>query len=156
MRIIPILLALSCLFIFSCKKEEAVLTTAEQLQKDIGIIEDYLTKNNLTAQSTPSGLHYIKESAGTSDHPSTNSTVTVKYTGYLTDGTIFDKTGPAQSATFPLKNLILGWQEGIPFIGRAGKIKLLLPSALGYGRQGSGSIPGNAVIIFDIQLEDFN
>jgi len=155
MRIFPVLLALGCLSIFSCKKDEPVLTPAEQLQKDIGIIEAYLAKNNLVAQSTASGLHYIIATPGTGDHPGINSNVNVQYAGYLTDGTVFDKTGPASSVTFPLKNLILGWQEGIPLIARGGKIKLLLPSALGYGQFGSGSIPGNAVIIFDIQLVDF-
>ncbi len=155
MRILPVLLAFACLSVFSCKEGE-VLSPSEQLQKDIGIIQDYLAKNNLTAQSTASGLHYIIDTPGTSDHPAASSKVTVQYSGYLTDGSVFDKTSPGQSVAFPLKNLILGWQEGIPIIGRTGKIKLLLPSALGYGPQGSGSsIPPNAVIIFDITLVDF-
>ena len=153
MRLFSILLALGGLSLFSCHKD---LSPEEQLQKDIGIIQDYLTKNGLTAQSTPSGLHYIITQAGSGDHPTINSTVIFQYTGYLTDGTVFDQSEPGKSATYSLSNLIVGWQEGMPLLGKGGKAKLLIPSALGYGPEGKGSIPGNTVLIFDIQLDDFH
>ncbi len=153
MRIFSILLAIGCLSLLSCRKD--VLSPEEQLAKDISIIEDYLNAKGLVAQSTPSGLHYIITKEGTGNRPTANSTVTVEYTGYLTDGTVFDKTALGQTAMFPLKNLIKGWQEGIPLLNRDGQAKLLVPSALGYGPEGSGSIPGNTVLIFDIQLDDF-
>ncbi|MEN9448088.1 MAG: hypothetical protein RJA25_1378, partial [Bacteroidota bacterium] len=47
------------------------------------------------------------------------------------------------------------WQEGIPLIGKGGKIKLLIPSALGYGTTAHGAIPANSILIFDIQLDSF-
>ena len=59
---------------------------------DKKIIEDYLADNNLTAQSTASGLYYIIEKPGGANHPNINSVVVANYKGYLTDGTVFDET----------------------------------------------------------------
>lgn len=130
------------------------ISPQEQLIKDTKKIEGYLADNNLVAESTASGLHYIIEEPGTGGHPDINSTVTVKYKGYLLDGNVFDDSGN-DTVTFPLNNLILGWQEGIPLLQKGGKGKFFIPSALGYGRNGSGSIPGNSVLIFEIELVNF-
>jgi FKBP-type peptidyl-prolyl cis-trans isomerase FkpA len=73
----------------------------------------------------------------------------VKYTGRLTNGSVFDSS---TGATFALANLITGWQQGIPYIGKGGKITLYLPPSLGYGSQASGSIPANSILIFEIEL----
>jgi FKBP-type peptidyl-prolyl cis-trans isomerase len=88
--------------------------------------------------------------------PDLNSVVKVYYTGKLVDGTVFDeRQSPEQPLPFPLVNLIDGWQEGIPYIGKGGKEKLLVPSHLGYGSRTQGSIPANSVLIFDIELVDY-
>ena len=145
-------LALFSILLFSCKDG---LTPEQQLQKDIGKIEDYLAKNNLTAESTASGLHYIITKEGTGGNPSLSSTVTVNYVGkLLKNENIFDQTN-GSPATFPLKNLIQGWQEGIPLLKKGGKGTFFIPSALGYGPYGSGDIPANAPLIFEIELVNF-
>lgn len=147
-----LLFTLFSFLFFSCDKG---LTVEQQLQADIEKIKDYLADNNLTAESTPSGLHYIITEPGSGGHPSANSTVTVNYTGkLLKNEKVFDQTdgGPV---TFPLRNLIEGWQEGIPLLQKGGKGTFFLPSVLGYGPEGSGSIPANAPLIFDIELVDF-
>ena len=86
------------------------------------------------------------------------STITVKYTGKLQDGTVFDSTEKqgGQPATFTLAKgqLIDGWVEGIPGMKVGGKRTLTIPPDKGYGAQGSGSIPPNATLIFDIELVD--
>jgi FKBP-type peptidyl-prolyl cis-trans isomerase FkpA len=131
----------------SCKKDDTV--DYEPIDKKI--IEDYLAANQLTAQSTASGLHYIISAPGGTIHPNINLQVKVKYKGYLVDGTIFDQG----TITYALSKLIKGWQEGLPLIGVGGKIKLLIPSALGYGASAQGSaIPANSVLIFDMELLD--
>ena len=130
------------------------ISPEQQLVKDLKKIEEYLADNSLVAESTASGLHYIIEEPGTGGHPNINSTVTVKYKGYLLDGTVFDDSG-TETVTFPLNNLILGWQEGIPLLQKGGKGKFFIPSGLGYGRQSTGSIPANSVLIFEIELVDF-
>lgn len=143
----------ACGLLFSACKD---LSPAEQLEKDIKKIQEYLSENSLTANSTDSGLHYIITQEGTGGHPNLQSNVTVKYKGYLLDGTVFDQTTGNQTATFPLANLISGWQECIPLLKKGGKGTFFLPSALGYGPSGSGSIPANAPLIFEIELVNFN
>lgn len=149
MRYFTTLLALCGLFLFSCK--DKTLSPEEQLQEDIRIIEQYLTDRNLTAESTASGLHYIITQEGTGEHPGLYSNVKVNYKGYLTDGTVFDQN----TSTFFLASLIAGWQEAIPLLKKSGKGTFMLPSYLGYGTEGVGDIPPNAVLIFEIELINF-
>lgn len=80
-----------------------------------------------------------------------DDTVTIKYEGRLLDGTVFDSSGDDE-ITFPLGDLIQGWQEGIPGMKEGGKRTLSIPSRLGYGAAGQGSIPGGAGLEFDIEL----
>ena len=86
--------------------------------------------------------------AGNSTHPTVTNTVTVTYVGTLMDGKQFD----AGTITYALNSLIQGWQIAVPKIGVGGEIKVLIPSSLGYGSSGSGPIPGNAPLYFDIKL----
>ncbi len=135
-------LALSVLAIISCGSK------SEDQQ-----IQDYLKKKNWTAQVTPEGLYYIIDSTGTGANPAINNTVTVKYKGYLLDETVFDQS--TAGVSFGLAQVIQGWQIGIPKFKKGGKGKLLIPSSLGYGSSGSGAIPGNAPLVFEIELVSF-
>ena len=134
------------LFIFStCNKN------VDYTQLDEEIILQYILDNNLNAEPTGSGLYYVVNSTGNGDVPNINSIVTVAYKGTLTDGTIFDQSS-SSGATFPLSNVIQGWQEGIPLFSEGGSGILLIPSDLGYGNQTIGSIPANSVLIFEVTL----
>lgn len=144
----PMTLLLAFLFLSTaCKKEDFH-------QEDLLEIEQYLADNNLTAQSLPSGLHYIIEEAGTGGHPTVEDEVTVHYTGYFSSGEIFDGTSTSP-ITFPLSNVIEGWQQGIPLLQKGGKGMLFIPSKLGYGSNPPPGIPKNAMLIFDVELVDF-
>ena len=115
------------------------------------IILQYILDNNLNAEPTGSGLYYVVNSTGNGDFPNINSIVTVAYKGTLIDGTIFDQSS-SSGATFPLSNVIQGWQEGIPLFSEGGSGILLIPSDLGYGNQAIGNIPANSVLIFEVTL----
>ncbi|MEM0993666.1 MAG: FKBP-type peptidyl-prolyl cis-trans isomerase [Bacteroidota bacterium] len=132
-----------------------IITPERQLAIDVETIEGYLEENNITADSTASGIFYFFEEEGTGENPARGATVTVKYKGYFLDGTVFDETENDETATFPLNNVIQGWQEGIPLFKKGGKGTLLIPSALAYGVNGRGDIPPNTVLAFDIELVDF-
>ena len=125
-------------------------------QKDIdrSLIEDYLENHSLIAESTSSGLHYIIVEPGNSERPASNSTIDFIYTGRFLNDQIFD-TSEGLVVTYPLNGLIEGFKEGIPLIGKGGKIKLLVPSHLGYGDNPPQGIPSNAVLVFDVELVDF-
>ena len=133
----------------SCQED-----TTDYSPIDKKIIEDYLTANNLTAQSTSSGLYYIIEEPGGTDHPNINTHLVAYYKGYLTDGAVFDENYSWYTPVI-LSSFIKGWQEGLQLIGVKGKIKLLIPSALGYGEIVKEDIPANSVLIFDVELVEF-
>ncbi len=120
-------------------------------QLDEDIILQYISDNNLNAEPTGSGLYYVISSTGNGEFPNINSFVTVAYKGTLTNGTIFDQSS-SSGVTFPLSNVIQGWQEGIPLFSEGGSGILLIPSALGYGSQSVGNIPENSVLIFEVTL----
>ena len=103
-----IIFSLFFFFLSSCNKDD-------QAQIDDEIIRQYLEEHNIQATKHDSGLYYIITKEGSGDHPNINSTVEVKYMGYLTNGSVFDQTQGSETIIFPLKNLIEGWQIGIPF-----------------------------------------
>ena len=136
--------------LFACKK-----TDADQAKIDRETIRKYIADSSLLADSTSSGLFYVIADSGIGANPVSTSSVLVYYNGYFTNGTSFDQNPPGLPRTFVLNAVIPGWTEGVPKIRKGGKIKLLVPSALGYGSQGYGGVPGNTVIIFDIELVNF-
>jgi FKBP-type peptidyl-prolyl cis-trans isomerase FkpA len=145
------LLILSLVFA-SCSDDDDKV--AEQLEKDIELIEQYLVDSNLTAQSTASGLYYIMEEEGTGNKPDVFSYVTVSYTGKLLDGSIFDE---GEVSDYPLYVYVEGWQEGVQLFKEGGKGTLFIPSKLGYGSaariSSNDTIPSNSVLIFDFSLD---
>jgi FKBP-type peptidyl-prolyl cis-trans isomerase FkpA len=157
MKKFTFLWAVLCILAFGACKEDS-LTPEEQLEADKIALRAYIADKGLVVDSLPSGLYYVITKEGVDNvplHPNINSTVKVGYKGYFLNGDEFDGTAPGETIEFPLRNLITGWQQGIPLMKKEGKATLLLPSALGYGPNGSGSIPPNTPIIFDIELFDF-
>ena len=70
------------------------------------------------------------------------------------DGLVFDQTKD-KPATFPLKQLIKGWQTGLPFCKVGGKIKIVIPSDLAYSiRTRAAKIPPNSILVFEIEVVD--
>jgi FKBP-type peptidyl-prolyl cis-trans isomerase FkpA len=100
-------------------------------------------------------LFYTIETLGTGGHPISSSTVTVTYKGYLLDGSVFDSTERGKSVSFALRQVISGWQEGIPKFQKGGKGKLIIPSNMAYGRQSQPGIPKNSILVFDVALLDW-
>lgn len=144
------LLLIALVAFSSCKKK---LSAEEQAAADDQIIQDYIAQHNLSAEKKASGLYVVIDNPGNGTQPDSFSDVRVQYKGYLTDGDVFDES-TIQGIEFNLQNVIKGWTEGITYYKEGGSGVLLIPSALGYGSQGSGSIPPNSVIIFDVTLID--
>ena len=131
-----------------CKKDD---DTQNQTEIDNEIILKYIADNELDAMNIGSGLYYVDEETGTGDNPNPSSTVRVVYTGYFTDGQVFDQSNP-EGVAFGLNQVIQGWTMGIPFFKEGGRGKLLIPSGLAYGNSARNGIPANSVLIFDIHL----
>lgn len=103
---------------------------------------------------TVSGIRYRKISgAGRGSHPAPTDTVTIHYAGRFIDGTEFDSSvARGEPATFPLPQLIRGWQEGVPLMNVGDRYEFAIPYTLAYGPVGRGPIPGGATLIFTIDL----
>lgn len=113
-------------------------------------------KAAVSGSPSADGLVVTDEVVGTGAEATATSTVSAKYTGTLDDGTVFDSTDKhgGQAISFPLSGVIKGWQEGIPGMKVGGKRKLVIPSELGYGAQGTSGIPPNSRLTFEIELTD--
>lgn len=131
----------------------SVLTAVDQtqLQKDIAIIEKYLSDNSLTAQKDPTGLFYQITVPGDDSRPCLEKAIAVKYTGkLLATGAIIDSS--SEPIPFQLNTLIVGWQIGLLKIGKGASITLYIPSGYAYGKNERTGIPPNSNLIFTIDL----
>ncbi|ADW71946.1 MULTISPECIES: FKBP-type peptidyl-prolyl cis-trans isomerase [Rahnella] len=106
-------------------------------------------------KKTESGLLYQVEKPGAGAAPKDSDTVVVNYKGTLTDGTEFDNSYTrGEPLSFRLDGVIPGWTEGLKHIKKGGKIKLVIPPALAYGKTGVPGIPANSTLVFDVELLD--
>jgi FKBP-type peptidyl-prolyl cis-trans isomerase FkpA len=110
------------------------------------------------SQTTPSGLIFDDIKTGQGDPAAVGRTVSVHYTGWLTDGTKFDSSKDRNEPfEFPLGAgyVIRGWDEGVQGMQVGGVRKLTIPPELGYGVRGAGGvIPPNATLLFEVELLD--
>lgn len=106
------------------------------------------------AATTASGLASKVLGEGTGEaHPGPTDAVTVHYTGWTTDGTMFDSSVQrGKPATFPLNRVIAGWTEGLQLMVVGEKRRFWIPEALAYqGRQGAPQ----GMLVFDVELLSF-
>lgn len=121
--------------------------------------EEYLVanakKDGVTV--TASGLQYRVLTAGSGDGPQATDTVRVHYEGRLTSGDVFDSSYQrGEPVSFPLNGVIPGWSEGVQLMTPGAKYEFTIPAALAYGPSGTGPIPPNSVLVFDVELLEIN
>jgi FKBP-type peptidyl-prolyl cis-trans isomerase FkpA len=132
----------SCTVVPPANEEQAILA--------------YNAANNINGvKDTETGLYYEIIDPGTGGAPNMNSQIFIKYTGKLTNGTVFDSQSDPNRTGWRLATLIPGWQIAIPKIKKTGKIKMVVPSALAYGCRANGNIPANSILYFEVELVDF-
>ncbi|PCJ67509.1 MAG: peptidylprolyl isomerase [Bacteroidetes bacterium] len=105
---------------------------------------------------TQSGLQYRVITEGHGAIPEVGDTVKVHYTGKFMDGKVFDSS-VERGEPMDIKNnqVIKGWTEALTMMPVGSKWELVIPSDLAYGERGSGRIPANAALIFEVELLDF-
>jgi FKBP-type peptidyl-prolyl cis-trans isomerase FkpA len=110
----------------------------------------------MSTVTTDSGLKYEDITVGEGAEAVAGKTVSVHYTGWLTDGQKFDSSKDRNDPfQFPLGagHVIKGWDEGVQGMKVGGARRLIIPASLGYGARGAGGvIPPNATLIFDVEL----
>ena len=108
------------------------------------------------AQKTASGLatKVLTKGSGTT-HPAASDTVKVNYTGWTTDGQMFDSSIPrGQPASFGVTGVIPGWTEGLQLMTVGEKRRMWIPANLAYGPRGMPGIAPNSALTFDVELLD--
>jgi FKBP-type peptidyl-prolyl cis-trans isomerase FkpA len=121
------------------------------------LLPTYLQAATMTeTKTTPSGLKYEDIKQGEGEVATAGKTVSVHYTGWLTDGKKFDSSKDRnQPFEFPLGGgrVIKGWDEGVQGMKVGGVRKLTIPASLGYGSRGAGGvIPPDATLVFEVEL----
>ena len=115
-----------------------------------------LQGGTMSETTTASGLKYEDVKTGTGDAATAGKTVSVHYTGWLTNGTKFDSSKDrGKPFEFPLGGgrVIKGWDEGVQGMKVGGVRKLTIPASLGYGDRGAGGvIPPGATLVFEVEL----
>lgn len=118
--------------------------------------EKFLSENKTKegVVTTPSGLQYKIEKAGTGEKPAASDQVKVHYHGTLVNGTVFDSSvDRGEPIELRVNGVIQGWQEVLQLMPAGSKWKVFIPYELAYGERGSGPvIPPMSALIFDIEL----
>ncbi len=118
-----------------------------------GIQPPYVIQDSASVQLLEKGVQLYVIEEGSGAIPALANNVFINYHGMLKDGTVFDSSfDRGTPADFALQQLIQGWQIGLTKVKTGSKIKLIVPPDVGYGAQGSSTIPPNSTLTFDIEL----
>ena len=107
------------------------------------------------AVQTESGLMYIKTQEGEGAFPKAGDQLTLHYTGYLEDESVFESSRERdQPVTFIYKKqqILKGWEEALEMMQTGAKMKIMVPSWLGFGERGNSKVPPNADLVFELEL----
>ena len=127
----------------------------EAAQREAAVGTEYVAKmgSEEGARTLESGVVYRELEAGSGARPVATSVVKAHYHGTLRDGTVFDSSiSRGQPLTIGLNQVIPCWTDGIAQMKVGGKAKLTCPAETAYGSRGSGAIPPNAALTFEVEL----
>lgn len=140
-------------------KQDSIRAIGQKV-KDDEEIQAYLAKNDIKAERTELGTYYEIQQAG-GEAAKEGQSISVKYTGTLLDGTVFDSNVDSsfhhtEPYTFTLGTggSIKGFDDGLRKFGKGAKGRLFIPSVLAYGAQGQGKLKPNSNLIFQVEVLD--
>jgi FKBP-type peptidyl-prolyl cis-trans isomerase len=135
-------------------QEEHQATNAAEGERNLAAGTEYLATNGARegVTTTESGLQYEVLRQGDGPKPAPTDQVTIHYKGTLIDGTEFDSSYDGDPVTFGVMGVIAGFSEALQLMPVGSHYRFVIPGELGYGPQGSGSIPPNAALIFEVEL----
>jgi len=161
--------------LLGCDDDENISPVEVAERQDL-LIRRYLEENGIRNYTRiPSGIYYHVLEPGNGEAVPNNTVVTVHYDGRILYGKRFDSSylrdepfifqipsgqivegfDEEGNAVFANSGVIEGWIEAVGLMEKAEKTRFYLPSSVAYGERGSGDIPGNTIIYFDIEVLDF-
>lgn len=165
LRLLLIAAAVAAVAACSSRDEEIPDTTAAMEAFDTSdpagdtlvdsVYADTLHVSLADMQRLPGGLYFRDVRVGGGAVADSGSAVSVHYTGWLTDGRVFDSSREGAPITFQLGvgQVVKGWDQGVAGMRVGGRRMLVIPPALAYGRAGDpGTIPSRATLVFDVEL----
>ena len=109
------------------------------------------TRDIVVGDGVDSGVEGVRPGDGGT--PRAGELVTMRYTGWLSDGGQFDSN---QGSGFQFRlgagSVIQGWEVGVPGMNVGGERQLIIPPSLGYGEEGAQGIPANSILVFNVKL----
>jgi len=143
---LTIIFAIVAILTISCGSDNG-LGSAEE----IADIEAYVARNNLTVQTTNSGLRYSISGPQNGDAPNDSDLAVFHLKQFLMDGTIVVETEETPTVFF-INQILPGLREGLRFMRKGDTGIFLMPSSLAYGNQGANGVPPNTPLGFEIEL----
>ena len=137
------------------RRQEALALAAQTKREQENV--KFLAENRKKpgVETTASGLQFQVLKAGEGKSAGPRSLVVTHYEGRLLDGTVFDSSVQRGTpAEFRVDGVIKGWQEALQDMREGDKRRLWIPSELAYGAAGTGPIPPNSVLVFEVELID--
>ena len=127
----------------------------EKAEKNLAEGKAFLEENKKKegVKTLPSGLQYKVLAEGSGKTPKASDQVTVNYKGTFINGSEFDSSYKRGTpATLEVDKVVPGWKEALRLMKEGSKWQLFIPPELGYGERGTGPIPPNSVLIFEVEL----
>ena len=164
--LVPGLILFACVALAGCKSAEQSTTSTSSTTSGAAVSTPPKTEPPVassgategTERTLPGGLLVTDIKVGNGPMADIGNSVSVHYTGWLTDGTKFDSSvDRGEPIAFPLgtPGIIRGWNEGLKGMRVGGKRKLTIPPGLAYGDEGRPPvIPPGATLVFDVELMD--
>ena len=156
----PILLILLSGWLFnSCTKDPVYDRSPEREQLELNSYISNLIRQGLKVDTTDLGVYYIVKNEGEGAYPQQGDTLTIGYSAYFIDGSLFDSSQLKNAdGTFTFRflvdHLIPGFEDGIKLMNKGELLEMIIPSDLAYGSIGTNLIPPYTSLIFVTELKD--
>lgn len=150
------------LFTASCidDNEDTIQRTQADEQAELNQILQNMVQDNVDIDTTNSGVYYVMHETGEGSLVEPYDTVVIEYSGYFTDGTLFDTSSNASpdgkwEFVYMEQSLIQGFNDGLAVMRKGAEVELIIPSSLAYGASGYPPVIGPyQTLVFGVKLHD--
>ena len=158
--LLSFLLINGLIFSYSCiTDDEPEPRTFEDEMAELDALLVKLNNEGFTLDTTEMGVYYLVQEPGEGPFPQTGDTCFIDFTGYLTNGVIFESSeefydNGIWKFVFGNPEIIPGLEDGIAHMNKGAKIEMIIPSNLAYGAKGTANIPPYTTLLYTSKMHD--